>query len=196
MLKNIIFILSIIITCNTLPLYAVNMMVRPNALTSLPPQQTMPAQSTSSQTTSPVAPVPQPPPAPPTEKSVTIINATPFLMNVRFETNTNPGVVDSIPANSSKKITYKINSLIMYSFEQLASKPITPDMISQDAVTIKTPPELIPTPVQAPTSAQASVKSALSDTLPVTAPAMIMPTQQLPASASSKGPPGYKAERQ
>lgn len=208
--------ITILFVCNVHYGYAMNMIVKPDVLQSpaiasqptspqgMPvatmsaPQPNINVQTMPPVPVPPVPTPPPPPPAPPTENSVTIINAAPFLMNVRFETSNNPSVIDSIPGNTSKKVTHKINTLIMYSFEQLASKPITPDMIVQDVVTIKTPPELMPapTPVAPAPVAAAPIKSALSDTTPVSAPPMIVPTPQLPASASSKGPPGYKAERQ
>lgn len=209
MLKNNVIILCIIVTCAP-HVYGVNMVVKPEVIQVAPPQKSQPgivvvtptAPAVEASITPTILPVPTPPTPPrPIEKSLTIINNTAtsnmpgFAMSIRFETADNPGVIDNIPAGNSKTIQYKPNSLIMYSFENLPSKPITPNMISQDTVTITTPPELMPKAPAAPTAATAALTQISGRTQNSPQTSAVMAAPQLPPSASSQGPPGFKSVR-
>jgi len=84
------------------------------------------------------------------EEQLSVVNATPYLINIVFETNKNPAVTEHIQPNSSRKISRKNGSLTRYSFDQGSPIPITPDMIVNQEVTIKLSPG-ITAPPSAPT---------------------------------------------
>lgn len=160
----------------------------------------------------PVPPVPQPPIGPlkplpqavATQEELTIINPTQFPAIIRFETDENPGVIESIPAYGTKKIQRKPHTIMMYSIETPESTPILPTMVSNSTITL-TPPQLpapapMPAPLSRPSVAMAGSQlmqqppRASSTPLPTppaptkqahTYRAVPLPNQALPPSASS-----------
>jgi len=83
-------------------------------------------------------------PSEPTDERVSIFNATPVTISIRYERIGNPGIIEPIKPNSMITIMRKPATPMIYSLEAGGqTAPITPDMIVHGQVTIKVPPELM-----------------------------------------------------